>query len=53
MNTQQKPDKKFNLVVTGLKESAPKTLRSDRVKHDFDAVSSLFSSFIKFLREHC
>uniref|UniRef100_A0A1X7U3F8 Uncharacterized protein n=1 Tax=Amphimedon queenslandica TaxID=400682 RepID=A0A1X7U3F8_AMPQE len=46
MNTRLKPDKKFNLVVTGLKESPPKTPRSERMKHDFDVVSSpLLSNF--------
>uniref|UniRef100_A0A1X7TD91 PHD-type domain-containing protein n=1 Tax=Amphimedon queenslandica TaxID=400682 RepID=A0A1X7TD91_AMPQE len=51
-NIHRKPDKKFNLVVTGLKESAPKTPRSDRVKHDFDMVSSLFSPLLPIFSEN-
>ena len=52
MNTRLKPDKKFNLVVTGLKESAPKTPRSERMKHDFDVVSFLFSPLLSNFSEN-
>ena len=43
---QRKPDRKFNLIVTGLKESAPKTPRLERISHDFREVSSLFSPLL-------